>query len=75
LGDVWKDGRKIEKGFELVRRGGKDGKKTTLPHILRPYLTIVNSDLYYFRFFPAFSKTKQRKYVSEYTNGTKKTVK
>jgi hypothetical protein len=26
-------------------------KKTTLPHILRPYLTIVNSDLYYFRFF------------------------
>jgi hypothetical protein len=36
------DGRKIEKGSKLVRQGGKDGKKTTLPHILRPYLTIVN---------------------------------
>jgi len=34
------------------------GKKTTLPHILRPYLTIVNSDLYYFRFFQVFKEKK-----------------
>jgi hypothetical protein len=44
-----KSGRKIEKGIELVRRRGKNGK-TTLPRILRPYLTIVNSGLYDFRF-------------------------
>ena len=37
------------------------GKKTTLPHILRPYLTIVNSDLYYFRFFMPFLQKKQPK--------------
>jgi hypothetical protein len=44
-----KSGRKIEKGIELVRRRGKNGK-TTLSHILRPHLTIVNCGLYDFRF-------------------------
>jgi hypothetical protein len=36
-------------------------KKSTLPHILRPYLTIVNSDLYYFRFFLPFLSEKTAK--------------
>jgi len=59
-----KSGRKIEEGIELVRRRGENGK-TTLPRILRPHLTIVNSGLYDFRFFGSTKKKKRPNYPLE----------
>jgi len=52
-----KSGRKIEEDIKLGRRKGEK-VKTTLPHIFRPYLTIVNSSLYDFRFL-GLSKRKK----------------